>query len=630
MTTLHTKYDHLTREDLVALLVQRDTERHFGLVWERDAAEHEQALSADVVALDLDESLSVGDGAYRNLIIEGDNFDALRSLNLTHRGHIKCIYIDPPYNTGGQEFVYNDRYNDKEDRFRHSTWLEFMFRRLQLAKELMTPDGVLLVSIDDNAVAPLTLLLDQLFPGGKVGTFVWRRRSGSNDVPDTFVSVDHEYVLCYALPGFSFAGTDKALADYKDFDPGNPDPWKRGDLSKPHTLRARPNGFYPVYHAAEDIWYPPNPKRVWAFASAGTMKEGQKLRRGTMEDLLAEGRVVFPKKDDPVVYATLEALREAVQAGTAPRYLQLGLFETPEEEERYLSFYIGKRLGFGTPGYKRFRSEVKTTSKPISTWLSGLKDKVDKGDEEHVTVSRTGLNADGGTLLGQMFQNTTLEFSYPKPLSLLQTLVAQATGPDDIVLDFFAGSGTTGHAVLSLNAADELSDRRFILVSSTEATPKTPLKNICRDVTRERLQRAIAGYTYRGRSGNVAVEGLGGDFAYLKTRQIPNDQAPQEIQHSQVWGALQLIHTHTLERFLEHRPVQCLQTDALLLLYLTEIDGESLAEIQRLAAADDGPVVVYSWQPLLVEQYVEQHGRPKNLTVKTIPDNVRDWFGKRD
>lgn len=619
MTTLSGKYDHLTREDLLSLLLRRDAERQFGLIWERDASE--QVAEEDAVAVELDETLSVGSGSYRNLIIEGDNYDALRFLNLTHRGQIKCIYIDPPYNTGGQEFVYHDRYVDKEDRFRHSAWLEFMFRRLELAVPLLTDDGVLFVSIDDNEVAPLTLLLDQLFPSGRVGTFVWRRRSGSNDVPGTFVSVDHEYVLCYAGPGFSFAGTDKALTDYKDFDPGNPDPWKRGDLSKPHNFRARPNGFYPIHDAAADIWYPPNPRRVWAFASAGTIKEGQKLRRGTMEDLLKEGRVLFPKKEEPAVYSSVAALREAIEAGTAPRYLQLGLFDTPEEEERYLSFYVGKRLGFGTPGYKRFRSEVKTASKPISTWLSGLKDRV---DEEHATVLRTGLNADGSTLLGQMFQNTTLDFSYPKPLSLLQTLIGQATGPDDIVLDFFAGSGTTGHAVLSLNA-EELSDRRFILVSSTEAAPKAPHKNICRDVTRERLSRAIAGYTYRGRTGNVAVEGLGGDFAYLQTRRVVEGNMTQDTRHRQVWWALQLRHTRILAPFLDHSPIQQLATDAFVLLYVTRVAREVLDEVQRLVADAGGPVTLYTWQPHLIKR----DALPNNLRIETIPDLLAEQFAGR-
>ncbi|MFC6618029.1 DNA methyltransferase [Deinococcus radiophilus] len=172
--TVKSRYDHLSREDLIALLQTRDASRKFGLVWERSEIEHERALNDDFVALNLIKDLSYGNKPYRNMIIEGDNFDALRFLNLTHRGQIKCIYIDPPYNTGNNDFIYNDRYINKNDAYPESTWLEFMYQRLILARDLLTNDGVLFVSIDENEVAPLTMLLDQIFPQGKVGTFVWR------------------------------------------------------------------------------------------------------------------------------------------------------------------------------------------------------------------------------------------------------------------------------------------------------------------------------------------------------------------------------------------------------------------------------------------------------------------------
>ncbi|CAM4454470.1 site-specific DNA-methyltransferase [Deinococcus marmoris] len=605
-------YDHLDREVLIALLEQRDAEQQFGLVWERPGSAEEET---SVTALDLDLGLSVGDAPYRNLVIEGDNLDALRFLHLSHRGRIKCIYIDPPYNTGGQELAYQDHYHGKDDTYRHSAWLEFMAQRLRLARELLTPDGVLFVSIDDYEVARLTLLLDQVFPGGKVGTFVWRRRSGSNDVPASFLSVDHEYVLCYAHPGFSFAGLDKDLSGYRDHDPGNPDPWKRGDLSKSHDYRARPNGFYPIHDPQQDVWYAPNPKRVWAFASEGLVKPGQKLRRETMEQLIREGRVIFPKKDRTAFYTTLDELLVAITEGHAPHFLQLGLFATPEEETAYLSQYVGRRLGYGTPGYKRFRSQVRRSSKPISSWIVGLKE--DDGAEDR-TVLHSGLNAEGTVLLGQMLQSAGVGFSYPKPLSLVQTLIAQATGPEDTVLDFFAGSGTTAHAVLALNAADETSNRRFILASSTESTAQEPQKNLCQSVTRERVSRAIQGYTHRTRSGPVEVAGLGGDFAYLRAAPL----TPGKTAHDQVWFALQLRHLQVLG---EYRPDYALQqqwTDELALFYLAESSPEMLDEVRGLAEAARRPVVVYSWSSVGVGLKLE------NVTICAVPAELREAFGE--
>ncbi|MBP8804736.1 MAG: site-specific DNA-methyltransferase, partial [Pseudoxanthomonas sp.] len=155
-------YDDLDRETLIRLLQRRDAERQLGLVWERDEIEADQALNEDYVALDLDPTLSHGAAPWENLIIEGDNFDALRALRLSHKGAIRCIYIDPPYNTGNRDFVYNDRFVDKTHRFRHSLWLEFMYRRLVLAKELLADDGVIFVSIDDNELFRLGMLMDRV------------------------------------------------------------------------------------------------------------------------------------------------------------------------------------------------------------------------------------------------------------------------------------------------------------------------------------------------------------------------------------------------------------------------------------------------------------------------------------
>ncbi|GGO37613.1 site-specific DNA-methyltransferase [Deinococcus humi] len=609
------RYSHLDRDALIELLEQRDAERKFGLVWER---EESGAAQRAVPRLDLVDELSVGDAPHRHLIIEGDNLDALQFLQLTHRGRIKCIYIDPPYNTGGQELAYHDRYHGKDDAYRHSAWLEFMAQRLDLARELLTPDGVLFVSIDDYEVARLTLLLDQVFPGGKVGTFVWRRRSGSNDVPPSFLSVDHEYVLCYAHPGFSFAGLDKDLSGYRDHDPGNPEPWKRGDLSKSHDYRARPNGFYPIYNPQEDLWYAPNPKRVWAFASEGLVKKGQKLRRETMEQLIREGRVVFPKKDRTALYGTLEELRAAITAGHAPHFLQLGLYDTPEEETAYLSQYVGRRLGYGTPGYKRFRSEIRRPSKPISSWIVGLKEE--DGAEDR-TVLHSGLNAEGTALLGQMLQTAGVGFSYPKPLSLIQTLIAQATGPDDTVLDFFAGSGTTAHAVLALNAEQPGSNRRFLLVSSTEATAQEPQKNLCQSVTRERVGRAIEGYSYRTRSGPVEVPGLGGEFAYLRAARGPAGEG--ERVHEQLWFALQLRELQALHEYQRAYAIQQHWGEDRVLVYLTESSREVLAEVTRLVGQAGRPVTVYTWQVLAVETAITLEG----VTVCAVPSELQEAFG---
>ncbi|MER9444652.1 site-specific DNA-methyltransferase [Mesorhizobium sp. M0340] len=205
------KYDELSREQLVRILEKRDRERKFGLVWERDEIEADQAIDENFVVATLDLALCERPAPWENLVIEGDNFDALRWLRMAYAGRVKCIYIDPPYNTGNKDWVYNDHYMDPSDRYRHSTWLEFLYRRLSLARDLLADDGVLLVSINDEQRAKLEMLLDEALPGMRVGSLVWRTRTGGNEGREAFLSDNHEYILVYGRSDFRFGGNSKTL-----------------------------------------------------------------------------------------------------------------------------------------------------------------------------------------------------------------------------------------------------------------------------------------------------------------------------------------------------------------------------------------------------------------------------------
>lgn len=171
------QFENLTREQLLKLVRQREREKKLGLVWERDAIERDTALDDRFVSLSLVPDLSDGAAPWPNLVIEGDNFDALRWLRMTMAGQFRCILIDPPYNTGNKDWVYNDHYIDKEDAWRHSTWLEFLYQRLMIARDLLARDGVLLVTISDEQRAKLEMLMDEVLPGMRVGSLVWRTRS---------------------------------------------------------------------------------------------------------------------------------------------------------------------------------------------------------------------------------------------------------------------------------------------------------------------------------------------------------------------------------------------------------------------------------------------------------------------
>ena len=230
-------YDSLSREEMLALLRQHDAQKKLGLVWERDAIEADRAVDGNFIIADLDTGLSDLAAPWPNLVIEGDNFDALRWLRMTMAGRVKCITIDPPYNTGNRDWVYNDHYIDAEDRYRHSTWLEFLYRRLILARDLLAPDGVMLVNINDENRARLDMLMGEVMPGMRVGSFVWRTKDTGNDASRRFSHV-HEHILAYGNSEFLFSGRQILATKFK-----NPDGDARGvgastDHQRTHVSRA--------------------------------------------------------------------------------------------------------------------------------------------------------------------------------------------------------------------------------------------------------------------------------------------------------------------------------------------------------------------------------------------------------
>lgn len=350
--------------------------------------------------LDFDDNLSCGDNS-SNLIVQGDNLDALNSLLPAFKGRVKCIYIDPPYNTRSAFEHYNDN-------FEHSEWLSLMYPRLELLRRFLADDGAIFISIDDNEQASLKLICDEIFGANNfVAQFNWRRRSGANDALNN-VSLDHEYIICYAkqLDNFSLNGVKKSFDNYTNPDNDPRGAWMRDNLTCGKTAAQRPNLFYPITDPATGITYECNPDHVWRF------------ERSRMENLIAEGKILFPPN------------------------------------------------GRGRPAYKRHRSELRSETKPFSSIID------------------TPLNSTATRELRAIFGAQV--FDYPKTVNLIQQIVEQATDKDSIVLDAFAGSGTTAHAVINLNASDG-GKRRFILIER---------EAYCETITAERVRRVGGEFRY--------------------------------------------------------------------------------------------------------------------------------------
>ncbi|OBX24224.1 MULTISPECIES: site-specific DNA-methyltransferase [Bizionia] len=366
-----------------------------------------------------------------NKIIHGDNLEALKSLLPEYEGKVDCIYIDPPYNTGNEGWVYNDNVSDpklkkwlgqvvgkeSEDLSRHDKWLCMMYPRLKLLQKLLSFKGVIFISIDDSEYGHLKTICDEIFGHSNyMSTFVWKRRS-SSQLSQNNISVDHEYILCYSrFKQQVIRGEDKDYKGYTNPDNDPNGPWVLGDLTVGMTKSQRPNQFYDLINPKNGMVFPASESRVWAYIPE------------SMEERIKSGRVYFP--DDS-----------------------------------------SKR-----PMTKRFLSDLKSTINPVSTWI-----------EKPTTKNRklklvSGLNTEGTKALNEIFGNKV--FDYSKPISLIESLIYQTTDDNSIVLDSFSGSGTTAHAVLNLNKEDN-ANRKFILVE---------MEDYANTITAERVKRVINGY----------------------------------------------------------------------------------------------------------------------------------------
>ncbi|MEA9481899.1 site-specific DNA-methyltransferase [Xanthomonas campestris] len=559
------KYDHLDRQTLIGLLQRRDAERQLGLVWERDEIEADQALNDDFVALSLDAGLSHGEAPWDNLIIEGDNYDALRALRMTHKGAIRCIYIDPPYNTGNKDFVYNDRFVDKTHRFRHSLWLEFMYRRLQLAKELLADDGVIFVSIDDNEVFRLGMLMDRVFGSDrKLACLTWQTNGNFDN--QAKIKIAHEYVLAYTKDPEIFPMP--AVVD-----PNVPDTSKLFRSEIRNTIVK--NG-------------PKNPVSE-IFLPAGfpaSFNEG----------------VVHKRNDErwPKIERDVCVLNGCLESGVIVR-----------------SGWANKDLcqKFIAGGFENIK-DSKGQDTRFEITPTGAIENVKVRNASHVisVLRNMGSTQADSSLLADM----DIRFTYPKPVNLIQYLISITSDDEATVLDFFAGSGTTAHAVAKLNAEDGGS-RKFIMVSNTEATEDEQDKNLCRDVCAERVRRVLGGYT---NAKGQPVEGLGGGFAYLRTRRIPKHRLALKLDHAEVWHALQLLHS----RPLSHWSGGGFASDGEV-AYLADFQAAHVEQLREwLRTRTSAVAAVYTWSTERLNGLLGETAA--DLSLLPLPRHLRERFGR--
>lgn len=434
----------LTDDERSALLGLLREHKTYGLVWEDKPEDVEEHLRNELPVLIEDKERALTDAgpdAPNHILIEGDNLEALATLAYTHAGKIDVIYIDPPYNTGNKDFIYNDSYVDSEDSYRHSKWLSFMSRRLRIAKKLLTEKGVIFISIDDNELSNLRLLCDEVFGFYNYEatiTYV-RKTSGKQDSSNFAKST--EYILIYSKSSnwtaSSLPADDKVTDRYNKVD-SDGRRYRETDLRKTGNADRkvdRPLMYYPFYL---------NPSDNTLLA-----------RQNSDPDLIAQGFIeIFPIKPD----------------GTDGRW-RWALSTANENLENLIAKEMPKYKGKYTV-YEKDYIDKKEGERTV---------------KEHTSWDRKAFNSDNAMMDFKELGFGNQDFPFPKSTDLIQHILFLANFPDGIYLDFFAGSGTTMQALLRQNNEDG-GRRQCILCTNNE-------NGICENVTYERNKRVIQGYT---------------------------------------------------------------------------------------------------------------------------------------
>ena len=456
------------RSALLGLLRESKT---YGLVWEDKPEAVEERLRDELPVLtEVKERALISEDkdAPNHILIEGDNLEALTTLAYTHAGRIDVIYIDPPYNTGNKDFVYNDSFVDKEDSYRHSKWLSFMSRRLKIAKQLLSDKGVIFIQVDDNEAANLKLLCDSIFgESNSLGPFIQNKLNAKNDTLN--IQKNHEYIFCYRLKPIIDKDTKKeipvlvrkAIIEKEVFKEDNKFYYFNDSITtrgEGGVLRKRPNLGYSFYINPNTLDFVTlmdyDPMHIISFTDEAKVYTDDK-------QIMQMGYNVIVRP--PRVRNELGAWTwELNKANSDKQYLKI----------------VKTRTGY-TIKKRTFVPSDEVISKNGRFWYRKITTTNSRSILEYSTN-------DGSNTYNDIF-NHSIEFNNPKNVSLICYLIQLFYRQNINILDFFAGSGTTLHATMQLNAEDG-GHRQCILVTNNE-------NGICENVTYERNKRVIQGYT---------------------------------------------------------------------------------------------------------------------------------------
>ncbi|TAF08791.1 MAG: site-specific DNA-methyltransferase [Flavobacteriia bacterium] len=495
-------YSNLTKEQLLDVIEKLENKKKYGLVWDEERVPEKVVTDCQnklpVLTAVNSKEITTNETEPTHILIEGDNYHALSVLNYTHKNKVDLIYIDPPYNTGSKDnvFIYNDRIIDKNDTYRHSKWLNFMGKRLELAKALMKDEATIFISIDDNSIAQLKLLCNKIFGEDNFITVLPTIMNLKGNQDQFGFAGTHEYTLVYSK------NKAKTKINEFDLDDEEMDEWDEdefGFFKRGAPMRAtgaesrrenRPKMFYPILvdkESKEIIPIKDNEFKTIYNATSKTFDDNHLIDLQNKYE--ADGfAFIIPKNDD----------------GSYGRW----------------------RWGWSNENKEKLKTEV-LISEGNGSFSFYKKQRPSIGDlpskkPKTLFYKATYSSSTGTALLKRIFNNKKV-FNNPKPVDLIKDIILLGSNNDSIIVDFFAGSGTTAQAVLELNRDNPASNRKLIVCTNNE-------NEICETVTLPRIEAVIKGYTYKVKKREIEVEGTGNNLKYFQTSFVANNRNKDQLK----------------------------------------------------------------------------------------------------
>ena len=586
-------YEKYSKDELIVHIHELEKQlknTKYGLYWDK-SIEPEKVISKckdEIPILVKEDNLCITTDANADthILIEGDNFHALSALNMMcgNEGFVDVIYIDPPYNRGKDDFRYNDKYVNEDDGYRHSKWISFMYDRLQLARKLLKNNGSIFISIDENEFAQLKLLCDKIFSEKNfVDCIIWNKRVPKNDKG---IGNIHEYVLVYTKStNFKYKFTmikeglddiEKLITECKKNNVSIEETEKK--LKKLYKENKYPRAIT-LYNAVD------NDYQIW----------------GKINMSWPNGNTFGPRYE--VIHPITNKPVRIPDRGW--RWKQERFNEALDYEnvvERYDGSYICGRIWFSKdenmqPSSIKYLSEV----------------------NRMLLRSIISLKSDGSIELEKIFSQKSL-FQYPKSVQLIKLLINSITynNKNAVIMDFFAGSGTTAQAVLEMNQEDN-GNRKIILCTNNE-------DNICYDVTYPRIKTVISGHR---QDGSEYSGGIPANLMFYKTDFIMNSQDTDQAKYSLVEKVDELLciieETYVKkERTNYYSHYETFDGNKHTFIYSDYYSAEPFSEFIKLIDSVDGKKIVYmfSTDNVIDEKLFENI----NVTPKPIPSKIYDIY----